>query len=223
MSSKGFLLYFNVLYLVLIFVGFQGPVQGRLFSEKKPAPKDVAARARRLVSHNIWGVLRIAQVLIRMIEFGVKCQPPPLDFAPFGRGARPSSADTQRLLEKLRHRGKFRDVFVDDESSSSSRNVVSFSDGLPHKGSGIPYFYLTALDRTAQNAMKDERVKLVDKNSKEEAFAKSALFSKHEEMKYWPKIRNYQFFNLTIESIYFIDGTRGPKPLSLDQYLHPKK
>jgi hypothetical protein len=58
MSSKGFLLYFNVLYLVLIFVGFQGPVQRRLFSEKKPAPKDVAARARRLVSHNIWGVLR---------------------------------------------------------------------------------------------------------------------------------------------------------------------
>lgn len=36
-------------------------------------------------------------------------------------------------------------------------NVVSFSDGLPKQGSGIPYFYLTTLDPTARNALKDER------------------------------------------------------------------
>ncbi|PIA62258.1 hypothetical protein AQUCO_00200324v1 [Aquilegia coerulea] len=39
-------------------------------------------------------------------------------------------------------------------------NVVSFSDGLPDKGSGIPYFYLTTLDPTARNALKDERASL---------------------------------------------------------------
>uniref|UniRef100_A0A2P2KB43 Protein CREG1 n=2 Tax=Rhizophora mucronata TaxID=61149 RepID=A0A2P2KB43_RHIMU len=39
-------------------------------------------------------------------------------------------------------------------------NVVSYSDGLPNKGSGIPYFYLTALDPTAKNALKDERASL---------------------------------------------------------------
>lgn len=38
--------------------------------------------------------------------------------------------------------------------------MVSFSDGLPNKGSGIPYFYLTALDPTARNAMKDPRASL---------------------------------------------------------------
>lgn len=37
------------------------------------------------------------------------------------------------------------------------RNVVSFSDGLPDKGRGIPYFYLTTLDPTARNALKDQR------------------------------------------------------------------
>ena len=38
--------------------------------------------------------------------------------------------------------------------------MVSFSDGLPNKGSGVPYFYLTALDPTARNAMKDQRASL---------------------------------------------------------------
>ncbi|RDX88120.1 Protein CREG2, partial [Mucuna pruriens] len=36
-------------------------------------------------------------------------------------------------------------------------NVVSFSDGLPNEGTGIPYFYLTTLDPTARNALKDEK------------------------------------------------------------------
>jgi hypothetical protein len=34
---------------------------------------------------------------------------------------------------------------------------VSYSDGLPDQGTGIPYFYLTTLDPTARNALKDER------------------------------------------------------------------
>ncbi|KAG5527338.1 hypothetical protein RHGRI_028283 [Rhododendron griersonianum] len=39
-------------------------------------------------------------------------------------------------------------------------NVVSFSDGLPDEGHGIPYFYLTTLDPTASNALKDQRSSL---------------------------------------------------------------
>ena len=35
--------------------------------------------------------------------------------------------------------------------------MVSFRDGLPHKGSGIPYFFLTTFDPSAKDAMKDER------------------------------------------------------------------
>ena len=40
------------------------------------------------------------------------------------------------------------------------RNVVSFSDGVPGKGKGIPFFYLTALDPTARDALKDPRTSL---------------------------------------------------------------
>ncbi|KAK9194705.1 hypothetical protein WN944_005412 [Citrus x changshan-huyou] len=39
-------------------------------------------------------------------------------------------------------------------------NVVSFSDGLPNEGSGVPYFYLTTLDPTARNALRDKRSSL---------------------------------------------------------------
>ena len=35
--------------------------------------------------------------------------------------------------------------------------MVSFSDGLPDKGSGILYFYLTIFDPSDKDAMKDER------------------------------------------------------------------
>ncbi|MED6110167.1 hypothetical protein PIB30_040502 [Stylosanthes scabra] len=37
------------------------------------------------------------------------------------------------------------------------KNVASFSDGIPDQGTGIPYFYLTNLDTTARNALKDPR------------------------------------------------------------------
>lgn len=119
---------------------------------------------------------------------------------------------------------------------------MSYSDGLPGEGAGIPYFYLTTLDPTAINALEDQRsslaiseypigtcgekdpqnptcaritltgkvclickplsvrlqcfinfcfktvffpfqLKLVDANSKEAEFARSALFTKHPEMK----------------------------------------
>ncbi|KAI3933221.1 hypothetical protein MKX01_006934 [Papaver californicum] len=91
-------------------------------------------------------------------------------------------------------------------------NVVSFSDGLPDKGHGIPYFYLITLDSTARNGMKDARSsftvsefpigtcgkkdpenptcakltltgKILDINSKEASIVKDALFAKHPEMK----------------------------------------
>lgn len=37
------------------------------------------------------------------------------------------------------------------------RNVVSYSDGLPGEGRGVPYFYLTTLDPTARDALEDQR------------------------------------------------------------------
>lgn len=200
MGIKVLLPCFYVLYLFLFFVGFPGSIEGRLLLTKKPDPKNAAATARWLVSQNSWGVLNTISS--------------DLGGAPFG-------------------------------------NVVSFSDGLPNKGSGIPYFYLTALDPTARDALKDDRasftiseypigtcgkidpenptcakitltgkLKLVDKNSKEADFAKSALFSKHVEMKDWPEDHNFQFFKLEIENIFLIDWFGGPKPLTLDQYLH---
>ncbi|KAL9259764.1 CREG1-like protein [Drosera capensis] len=130
-------------------------------------------------------------------------------------------------------------------------NVVSFSDGFPGNGSGIPYFYLTTLDPTAEYALKDQRssltvseyalgtcgkkdpenpscakmtltgkLKLVMESSNEGEFARSALFSKHPEMKDWPEEHNFRFFKLDIEDIFLINWFGGQKPLTVDQYLN---
>ncbi|KAK8357170.1 hypothetical protein V6Z11_A05G403900 [Gossypium hirsutum] len=105
------------------------------------------------------------------------------------------------------------------------RYVVSFSDGVPDESTGIPYFYLTTLDSTARNALKDHRSSLTlkspacakitltsklvlpDANSKESEFAKAALFT------YYPEM---------IENIFIINGFGGPKPLTVDKYLKYK-
>ncbi|KAL5974280.1 hypothetical protein ACLOJK_030944 [Asimina triloba] len=130
------------------------------------------------------------------------------------------------------------------------RNVVSFSDGVPGNGLGIPYFYLTALDPTPRDAAKDARtsltvseypigtcrntdpenptcakltlsgkLKLVDEKSKDATFALNALFSKHPEMKDWPKDHSFQIYKLDIENLFLIDWFGGAKPLTVAQYL----
>ncbi|GER29454.1 pyridoxamine 5'-phosphate oxidase family protein [Striga asiatica] len=131
-------------------------------------------------------------------------------------------------------------------------NVVSFSDGLPDKGKGIPYFYLTTLDPTASNALKDQRsslslseynigtcgnkdpelptcakITLVGKlklieGTKEAEIARAALFAKHADMKRWPKSHNFQVYKLDIENIFMINWFGGPKPITVEQYLQAK-
>ncbi|KAF7819638.1 protein CREG1 [Senna tora] len=195
--------FFYVVHLVLLLIGVHGSVHGRLLSiPPKPDPADAAATARWLVSQNIWGVLNTISS--------------DLGGAPFG-------------------------------------NVLSFSDGLPNEGSGIPYFYLTPLDPTARNAMKDQRasfavseyslgtcgkkdpenpscakmtltgkLKLLDTSSKEAEVARSALFSKHPEMEWWPPSHGFQAYKLEIENIFLIDWFGGARPLTVEQYLKYK-
>ncbi|EOY02279.1 Pyridoxamine 5\'-phosphate oxidase family protein isoform 1 [Theobroma cacao] len=201
MKTKG-LYCFRTFLLVLFFLGFQDCVQGRLLAVSKPDRDDAAAYARWLVSQNTWGILNTLSS--------------ELEGAPFG-------------------------------------NVVSFSDGLPDKGTGIPYFYLTTLDPTARNALKDQRssltiseyplgtcgkadpespvcakitftgsLGLLDAKSKEAEFAQTALFTKHPEMKGWPKSHNFQIFKLEIKDIFMINWFGGPKPLTVEQYLDYK-
>lgn len=192
----------NLVCFVLII--FSASVYGRrLLSQARPDPNNAAPFARWLVSENSWGVLSTIAG--------------DLGGAPFG-------------------------------------NVVSFSDGLPNEGSGIPYFYLTTLDPTARYALKDHRSSVtiseyplgtcgntdpenptcskitltgklneLDAKSEEAATAKNALFAKHPEMKTWPKDHNFQVFKLDIEEIFMINFFGGPKPLTVDEYLHSKK
>lgn len=193
----------NGKYVCFVLVMFGGLVNGRMLlsaKDNRPKPDNAAPFARWLVGESSWGVLS---------------------------------------------------TIADDLGGAPWGNVVSFSDGLPNEGKGIPYFYLTALDPTARYASKDHRSSLtiseyalgtcgkidpenptcakitltgklneVDPKSKEAASARTALFAKHAEMKDWPKDHNFQVFKLDIEEIFLINFFGGPKPLTVDQYLH---
>ncbi|KAI4387760.1 hypothetical protein MLD38_000166 [Melastoma candidum] len=190
-----------VMLQVLIFLAAQA--DSRQVKQPKPDPQDAVATARWLVSQNVWGVLN---------------------------------------------------TIADDLGGAPFGNVVSFSDGLPNKGTGVPYFYLTTLDPTAKYALKDERasftaseypvgtcrkidpenptcakitlmgkLKILNGSSEEAEFGQNALFTKHPEMKNWPKEHGFQVYKLTIENIFMIDWFGGPKPITPDQYLHPNK
>ncbi|CAN1272580.1 Protein CREG2 [Linum perenne] len=200
MNIRGVASSVYVFYVVFLLAN---SVQGRRsLAVKKPDPNNAAATSRWLVSQNSWGVLNTLST-----ELGG---------APFG-------------------------------------NVVSFSDGEPGKGAGVPYFYLTTLDPTARNAMKDARSSFtiseyplgtcgkadpenptcakitltgklisVEEKSKEAEFARNALFTKHPEMKGWPKGHDFQVYKLVIEDIFLIDWFGGPKPLTVEEYLKAK-
>ncbi|XP_010554018.1 PREDICTED: protein CREG1 [Tarenaya hassleriana] len=131
-------------------------------------------------------------------------------------------------------------------------NVVSFSDGIPGKGTGIPYFYLTTLDVTARNALKDPRASLaisekpigtctkdpmdptcakltltgkllpLKQGSEEAKVAEKALFAKHPEMIGWPKSHDFQFFKLEICHIFLLNWYGGPKLITVQEYLNAK-
>ncbi|KAL6960662.1 hypothetical protein U1Q18_038426 [Sarracenia purpurea var. burkii] len=199
MNPRGVFNYF--LSLAFCFLVSQNPVKGgRLLSISKPHPDAAAAFARWLVSQNSWGVLNTISS--------------DLGGAPFG-------------------------------------NVVSFSDGIPSRGIPYFYLTTldptasnALIDQRSSLTISEfpvgtcgkadpenptcskitltGKLKLIDGKTSEAEFAQTALFTKHPEMKGWPKDHNFQFFKLEIEDIFLINWFGGPKPLTVDQYLHTK-
>eukprot|EP00250_Pteridium_aquilinum_P000840 c11013_g1_i1 orf=160-771(+) len=165
----------------------------------RPSPADASTMARWLVSSNAWGVVSTVSIHLNGIPFG---------------------------------------------------NVASYSDGPVGNSTGVPYFYLSALDPTPKDVavipyasltiseaplgtcgIKDvenptcAKITLsgqmysVDENTEESDFATLALFSKHPEMKGWPKHHNFKFYGLKIQAIFLIDWYGGAKAMSVDEYL----
>ncbi|KAK7266220.1 hypothetical protein RIF29_18862 [Crotalaria pallida] len=66
------------------------------------------------------------------------------------------------------------------------------------------------------------KLKLIDEKSKEAEFGRNALFSKHSEMKGWPKDHHFDVYKLGIDNIFLIDRFGGSVPITVKQYLQPK-
>ncbi|XP_071913055.1 uncharacterized protein [Coffea arabica] len=86
----------------------------------------------------------------------------PLQLQQLTAVTRPSPKDTAAFARWLVCQSSWGvlSTIASDLGGAPFGNVVSFSDGQPDKGSGIPYFYLTTLDPTARYALKDQRSSL---------------------------------------------------------------
>lgn len=187
-------------------MGFHGSVCGRPILDStiaKPDHNDDAAFARWLVSLNTWGVINTIAS--------------DLDGAPFGNVASYSDG-------------------LPNEGTGIPYFYLSPLDPTPRYGLKDPRASFTVSEYPLGTCGRKDpenpscskitligKFKLIDGNSKEFEYAKSVLFAKHPEMQGWPKDHKFQVFSLEIQDIFLINWYGGSKPLTVDEYLHPKE
>ena len=59
-------------------------------------------------------------------------------------------------------------------------------------------------------------------STKRRQFARSALFSKHPAMKQWEHAHEFDFYEMEIEEIFFLNNYGGASPISVHEYLGAK-
>ncbi|XP_020574840.1 protein CREG1-like [Phalaenopsis equestris] len=127
--------------------------------------------------------------------------------------------------------------------------VVSFSDGEPKHGFGVPYFYLAELEPIGRDEINGTRAALtvseasrgtcggdiqspgckrttltgkltwISLEDPEVKFAQVALFTKHPEMESWPSDQNFKIYKLDLEDIFLVDKFGKPTHPTLKDYL----
>ncbi|KAI3713197.1 hypothetical protein L1987_71770 [Smallanthus sonchifolius] len=192
----------NLMCFVLIISG--GSVHGRrLLTQARPDPNNAAPFARWLVSQNSWGVLStIAD---------------DLGGAPFG--------NVDSFSDGLPDQGTGIPYFYLTTLDPTARYALK-----DHRSSfTISEYALGTCGKadpenpTCSKITLTGKLNEVDAKSEEAATAKKYLFAKHAEMKDWPKGHDFQVFKLDIEEIFLINYFGGPKPLTVDEYLHAGK
>ncbi|KAL0919859.1 hypothetical protein M5K25_011983 [Dendrobium thyrsiflorum] len=128
-------------------------------------------------------------------------------------------------------------------------NVVSFSDGEPGHGFGVPYFYLAELEpkggyeingtRAALTVSEDPlgtctkdtqnphckritltgKLKWISLENPEIKFAQVALFTKHPELKDWHSYQSFQIYKLDLEDIFLFYEFGSPMHVTTKDYL----
>ena len=189
------------------------PVEEFMRAEPAPAPKKLpppppatgkppfferARRARWLVHSSRWGTLGTTSVHL----FG----------APFGSAISFSDgADDEATGRIFMYLTKM-DAAAQDIAASSS-SVASFT--LTEMPLGVCK-RVCAEDPTCARITLTGHVRVV--NGTDTQLARDALFSRHPAMARWPAEHHFEFYELHIETIFFLDMYGGAKPLELAEY-----
>eukprot|EP00249_Psilotum_nudum_P030424 c43027_g1_i1 orf=374-1006(+) len=194
----------TAIVLLFILVGAKGitsaaPSSAQLTLLKRPDPSDVGRMARWLVASNVWGVTSTISVHLNGTPFGNVVS---YSDGPSGN----SSGIPYFYLTKL-------DPTAVDLAANPLCSLTISEWPLGTCG-----------DRDVENPTCAKitlsgQMQMLDANSSAAQIAAEALFSKHPEMREWPKDHNFQFYKLDIQNIFLIDFFGGAKPLSVAAYL----
>ncbi|MCO5605903.1 hypothetical protein L7F22_060089 [Adiantum nelumboides] len=165
----------------------------------RPDPASAGSMARWLVASNSWGVVSTVSVHLNGIPFG--------NVVSYSDGP-------------------------DGNSSGVPYFYLSTLDPTPKDLAIIPYASLTVSEAplgtcdekdvenpTCAKITLSGQILVLNEDSDKLKFAALALFSKHPEMKGWPKDHDFKFYALKIQDIFLIDWYGGAKALSVDDYL----
>ncbi|KAI5077452.1 hypothetical protein GOP47_0007276 [Adiantum capillus-veneris] len=166
----------------------------------RPDPGHAGSMARWLVASNSWGVVSTVSVHLNGIPFG--------NVVSYSDGP-------------------------DGNSTGVPYFYMSTLDPTPKDLAIIPYASLTVSESplgtcgdkdvenpTCAKITLSGQISELNADTDESEFAAFALFSKHPEMKGWPKDHNFKFYALKIQDIFLIDWYGGAKALSVDEYLN---
>uniref|UniRef100_A0A0D9WNR6 CREG-like beta-barrel domain-containing protein n=1 Tax=Leersia perrieri TaxID=77586 RepID=A0A0D9WNR6_9ORYZ len=170
-----------------------------IVADGKPAPSEAAATARWLAAQNTWGVLSTISSDLSGAPFG--------NVVSYSDGE-PGESHGIPYFYLTTLDPTARDALEDERTSFT---LSEFPLGTCGK--------IDPENPTCAKLTLTGKLKLIDPQSSEADLAKAALFTKHPEMKGWPKNHHFQIFKLEIKNIFLIDWFGGPKPISPTEYL----
>ncbi|KAL5974279.1 Adenosylhomocysteinase 2 [Asimina triloba] len=193
-------------------------VDARLLLNDKPPPENAAATARWLVAQNTWGRFEHTQPVRSHLAVG----------AFFAQAESPGCVHPSAHPINV--------VSLSDGVPGNGLGIPYFYltalDPTPRDAAKDARTSLTVSEYpigtcgntdpenpTCAKLTLSGKLELVDEKSKDATFALNALFSKHPEMKDWPKDHSFQIYKLDIENLFPIDWFGGAKPLTVAQYL----
>ncbi|KAG7383153.1 Cellular repressor of E1A-stimulated proteins 1 [Phytophthora pseudosyringae] len=169
-----------------------------------PLAKLHAKHARMLVHENVWGMLATSSVTFPGSAFA--------NVASYSDGVGSAKEDATGTL--------FFYLSVEDFTAMDLKVNPNATMALSKAQGGAKACWMDAEDPTCWRLSLTGRVAPVE--AAQRSYAERVVFSKHPQMKHWPKNHDFSFYVLEIEHIVFLDFYGPAKHIPVSDYYKVK-